>query len=331
MKISRPIPTHIITGFLGSGKTTAILALLKNKPENENWAVLVNEFGQVGVDGALISGQTSGQQIYMREVPGGCMCCVSGLPMQIALNQLLSEAKPDRLLIEPSGLGHPIEVLDKLTNDYYQGILKLQSTVTLVDARNLADERYTQHEIFNQQIDIADIIIGHKADLYQPSDNQALEDYLKRFGDKQLIFTDHGQIDFSQINQTSAFIKRKKLALNQASNQQQTTESVDEAALPESGFLRLDNEGEGFFSSGWRFNPSFIFHRHALQKWLFELQAERIKAVFITSDGIFGYNKDKDGLTEYELDEAAESRIEIIAKTASDNWQDALFSCQLTS
>ncbi len=98
------VPTNIITGFLGVGKTSAILNLMANKPENERWAVLVNEFGEIGVDGSLVQGQQSEeQQVFIREVPGGCMCCAAGLPMQIALNQLLNEAKPDRLLIEPTG------------------------------------------------------------------------------------------------------------------------------------------------------------------------------------------------------------------------------------
>ena len=76
-------PTNIITGFLGSGKTTAILHLLKNKPADEKWAVLVNEFGEIGVDGSLFEGKNSKKQgVFIREVPGGCMCCTAGLPMQ---------------------------------------------------------------------------------------------------------------------------------------------------------------------------------------------------------------------------------------------------------
>lgn len=77
------VPTNIITGFLGVGKTSAILNLMKHKPEGEKWAVLVNEFGEIGVDGSLIQGQKSdAQSVFIREVPGGCMCCAAGLPMQ---------------------------------------------------------------------------------------------------------------------------------------------------------------------------------------------------------------------------------------------------------
>ncbi len=99
------IPVNIITGFLGVGKTTAIQYLLQNKPDTERWAVLVNEFGEIGIDAGLMSNEEKSGGVFMKEVPGGCMCCTAGLPMQIALNQLIRQAKPDRLIIEPTGLG----------------------------------------------------------------------------------------------------------------------------------------------------------------------------------------------------------------------------------
>ena len=67
--------TNLITGFLGSGKTTSILHLLANKDPAEKWAVLVNEFGEVGIDGALLANSGA----LLKEIPGGCMCCVNGL------------------------------------------------------------------------------------------------------------------------------------------------------------------------------------------------------------------------------------------------------------
>ncbi|WP_099832140.1 CobW family GTP-binding protein [Salmonella enterica] len=100
--------TNLITGFLGSGKTTSILHLLAHKDPAEKWAVLVNEFGEVGIDGALLADSGA----LLKEIPGGCMCCVNGLPMQVGLNTLLRQGKPDRLLIEPTGLGHPKQILD---------------------------------------------------------------------------------------------------------------------------------------------------------------------------------------------------------------------------
>ena len=162
------IQTNIITGFLGVGKTMAIQKLLSQKPVAERWAVLVNEFGEVGIDLNLFSsanGHKSG--VTIRQVPGGCMCCVNGLPMQMALNLLLQESKPHRLLIEPTGLGHPKEVLAILSGEYYREVLSLQATLSLVDARKISDTRYTSNDTFNQQIEIAEVVIANKADLYQ--------------------------------------------------------------------------------------------------------------------------------------------------------------------
>lgn len=81
---------NLITGFLGSGKTTTLLHLLAQKPQGEKWAVLVNEFGEVGIDGALLA--ESGA--VLKEIPGGCMCCVNGLPMQVA--EYVAEANQAR-------------------------------------------------------------------------------------------------------------------------------------------------------------------------------------------------------------------------------------------
>ena len=163
------IQTNIITGFLGAGKSTAILSLMRQKPQNERWAILVNEFGEVGIDGGLLSSQAE-QDFFIREVAGGCMCCAAGLPMQMAMNMLLARAKPDRLIIEPTGLGHPFEVMRVLAAENYEDLLDLRSTLTLVDARKVSDSRYTLHKTFNQQIEIADVILASKSDLYSSAD-----------------------------------------------------------------------------------------------------------------------------------------------------------------
>ena len=181
MKIP-PVKTNVITGFLGVGKTTAIQHLLTQKPENETWAILVNEFGEVGIDGSLFKGQkqTDNQQqkVAIKEVPGGCMCCTAGLPMQIAMNQLISYAKPQRLIIEPTGIGHPKEVLSTLAEPQYQSVIDLRATLTLVDARKVSEARYREHTIFTDQLKVADHIVATKADLYNDGNIQELKEFL---------------------------------------------------------------------------------------------------------------------------------------------------------
>lgn len=324
------VPTNIITGFLGAGKTSAILHLLKSKPENERWAVLVNEFGEIGIDGSLFSGQYNEDSgVFIREVPGGCMCCAAGLPMQIALNQLLTRAKPDRLLIEPTGLGHPTEVLQVLTSEYYFDVLSIEKIITLVDARNLADSNYTEHLTFNQQIANSDVIVGNKQDLYQPEDKIQLQQYAtsKSSPEVEVIFTEHGQLPLAVL--------KGETCVSVGSHHHQNSESTGQVnladtALPACGYLKAVNQGEGFHSVGWRFDASKIFNRQSLFVFLSGVSAARVKAVFITEEGIFGYNLTPDALTEIELDDCLESRIEIIATEISEDWETQLFACITT-
>lgn len=318
------VPTNIITGFLGVGKTSAILHLLKQKPEGERWAVLVNEFGEIGVDGSLIEGEYSEQQgVYIREVPGGCMCCAAGVPMQIALNQLLQRAKPDRLLIEPTGLGHPKEVLKVLSAKHYKTALSLQKTLTLVDARNLADTRYTTHDTFNQQIAIADLVVGNKADLYQHSDKAALKNYVKKYGspNAEIIFSQQGDIAIEQLAGT--------ISVNLPASHHHIHEKLvaKESIMPACGFIKAVNSGEGFSSVGWRFSAETIFDYKKLQAFLMHVNAERIKAVFNTELGLFGYNFTADNFTETKLINSQENSIEIIAEQLEQNIEAQLMAC----
>lgn len=320
------VPTNIITGFLGVGKTSAILNMLKNKPDNERWAVLVNEFGEIGIDGSLFAGQyTEKTGVFIKEVPGGCMCCVAGLPMQVALNELLTRARPDRLLIEPTGLGHPVEILQILSDKFYQQILKIEKIITLVDARKLTDQRYIQHETFNQQIAIADRVVGNKSDLYQSEDFERLQAYVDEIHSTtiEVSHSEQGRINPQWLKgQTAA-----TATIAHHDHHGSYDRNLNAIALPEEGFVKAENQGEGFTSIGWRFSAEKVFNDRKLNAFLSGLNVERMKAVFITQQGIYGYNLTKDALTQIELDECFESRIEMIAYDTDAQWQEALLEC----
>lgn len=323
---TKPVPTNIITGFLGTGKTSTILHLLKSKPDNERWAILVNEFGEIGVDGSFFWGNHPEESgVFVREVSGGCMCCASGFPVQIALNQLLTRAKPDRLLIEPTGLGHPIEVLELLSADYYQDVLSVQKVITLVDARNLSDSRYTEHATFNQQIATADVIVGNKQDLYTEEDKANLAAYIQKITptEPHILLAEQGKIELSLLEGKTQAIAH----YHAHRHEHQQGDSLVDQPLPSDGYLQAVNEGEGFKSVGWRFSVEKVFDRNKLFGFLTGLVVERMKAVFITEEGIFAYNLTVDALTEQELDDCIESRIEIIADSINNDWQSQLFAC----
>ena len=163
----KAVPTHIISGFLGAGKTTLLQYLLTQKPEHETWAVLMNEFGQIGVDQQLITQQ---QGYAVKELLGGCLCCSSQLPMQIALSRLLSETQPDRLFIEPTGLGHPAQLLEQLTEPHWQRSLDMRALVIVVDGSRLHDENWVRQNLYTDQLKAAQIVVISHADCMTDSD-----------------------------------------------------------------------------------------------------------------------------------------------------------------
>lgn len=190
-------PVNLITGFLGVGKTTALLHLLAQRsPQHTSaarWAVLVNEFGQVGIDGATLS--QSG--VAVREVPGGCICCSAQLPLRVALTRLLREVKPERLLIEPTGLGHPAGVIDVLRSEDLASAVELRNVICLVDPRQLSDEKYRSLETYQDQLALADVLVANKCDLATPAQLQAFEDFAAQcYPPKRLAAqVTHGALD----------------------------------------------------------------------------------------------------------------------------------------
>lgn len=189
--------TNLITGFLGSGKTTTLLHLLANKPVDEKWAVLVNEFGEVGIDGALLANRGA----LLKEIPGGCLCCVNGLPMQVGLNTLLRQAKPDRLLIEPTGLGHAKQILEMLAADVYQSWIDLRATLCLLDPRLLLNENAVNNAYFRGQLAAADIIVANKQDRATTASQAALTRWYQQNGDnRQLVYTEKGTVGIELLD-----------------------------------------------------------------------------------------------------------------------------------
>ena len=318
-KLISQIPTNIITGFLGVGKTTVIQHLLAQKPKHERWAVLVNEFGEVGIDSNLISGSKGDQtNITISQLPGGCMCCTNGLPMQMALNLLLAKSNPHRLLIEPTGLGHPKEVLAVLSNEYYREALNLQATLALIDSRKIHDKRYTLNATFNEQLEIAEVVVANKADLYGPEDFSALLGYIEgRFGlDNKLLYqVQHGAVDLEWLEQPAN--KENQEYYQNKISAEGSLASVSCIEAPAEGFVSFDNSGEGFFSRGWVFNAKWLFDANRLHSLFHSIEAERLKGVFITSEDTLAFNKADNTVTRMSLQASSErlldSRVEVIS------------------
>ncbi len=281
------IAVNLVTGFLGTGKTTLIRHLLQHKPEQQRWAVLVNEFGEAGVDGLLLD-ETG---VAIEEVAGGCLCCVAAPAFGVGLNRLIRQQRPDRILIEPSGLGHPAQILEQLRSPLYQGVLHLQATLCVMDARHLDSARHREHPNFIDQIHLADILIANKADAYSEVDEDRLLTFAATLEPRKarIVITEYGIVDPALLSlgaeeHSACFPEAHAYLLAQAPG-------IPKAEAAQRDWLNFEGKADGYYRAGWLIGSGYGFDREALLAWLDALPQERIKGLFRCEAGDFSYNR----------------------------------------
>lgn len=255
------------------------------------------------------------------------MCCAAGLPFQVALNDLIRRARPDRLLIEPTGLGHPEQLLMQLSE--YKGVLSLGASIGLLDARVLTDERYTRHPIFLEQLNIADVLVANKSDRYNETDLRHLDAFLAQHGwqNRPLFLANHGDLPLDVLRQPAR--QRSAPAPSALRARQEPESDIWQASTPDfsaSDLVCTPNQRDGFYSLGWQLHPRRLFRREALLAWLISMPAERIKGVLITDQGIIGVNQVGADIQTFAIDEVGHSRLECIHSSPLD---EALLTGQL--
>ena len=184
---------HLISGFLGTGKTTALKSLMAQKNPDEKWVIIVNEFGEIGIDGAVLSDNG----IPVAEIAGGCLCCVAGPQMSNTVAKMLRDVAPDRLMIEASGLAHAASVIDELKTPPLDQSLEIGAVFTVVDPRQFVTPDYAQQALYKDQIGVCDVLVASKTDLCSPEVlAEFREKAAKLFPPKALV----AEVDNAQMN-----------------------------------------------------------------------------------------------------------------------------------
>lgn len=174
-RTARQIPVTVLTGFLGAGKTTLLNRIL-SELQHERIAVIINEFGDVGVDGQLVT--TTPEAIV--ELNNGCVCCtVRGDLMTTLAGLIASGRRFDRIIIETSGLADPAPVIQSFVlDDILREYFALDAIVTVVDARHLWLQ--LDHDEAREQIAFADVVLLNKTDIELADALDAVESELRR-------------------------------------------------------------------------------------------------------------------------------------------------------
>lgn len=160
------VPITILTGYLGAGKTTLLRHMLKKT--SERIAIVMNEFGEIAIDSAVLKGEN----IEIAELSGGCVCCSITGEFEEALKEIVGRTKPDRIVLETSGVADPESIVYDIRENV--PMAQLDGVVTLVDARELSHFPGLG-ETVKSQIRLADVILVNKADLVSEGDMQRIE------------------------------------------------------------------------------------------------------------------------------------------------------------
>nr|WP_227500366.1 GTP-binding protein [Psychrobacter arcticus] len=351
-----------MTGFLGAGKTTLINQLIMSKPANERWALLINEFGRIGIDAVLVTSSQDSRttnDIAVREVSGGCICCTSQLPLQIAIGRLLSEHHPQRLLIEPTGLAHPRELIRQLSAAHWQTALKMQAVITVLSAVQWQQDKYRSHEGFQAHVRDADVLVINRYVQLNADEKQMLQAWIAKLNaqvfiiwadcDYQTTSNDIGTINTylatlsEQLAKPSQTIlqqrivniaqpKKSVISLQPLSNSlankplfnpstnDNATQADKEIELP----YRYHEKQQDIVLAGWRLPAHYVLNADKLQDWLLTLPNwQRIKGVVHTSNGWLQINFTPDSLTTKTVSTQVDSRLEIILQ-ASTGQEDVI-------
>ncbi|WP_331372252.1 CobW family GTP-binding protein [Sinorhizobium chiapasense] len=204
----KPIPVTVLTGYLGAGKTTLLNRILSEN-HGRKYAVIVNEFGEIGIDNDLIV--ESDEEIY--EMNNGCVCCtVRGDLIRVVEGLMRRPGRFDAIIVETTGLADPVPVAQTFfMDDDVRAKTELDAVVALVDAKHLPLRLKDSREA-EDQIAFADVVLLNKTDLVTPEELERIEATVRVINPSARIYrTQRSEIDLTKVLDQGAFNLEKAL------------------------------------------------------------------------------------------------------------------------
>ncbi|MEK5357833.1 CobW family GTP-binding protein [Paenibacillus sp. FSL L8-0709] len=318
------IPVTVLTGFLGAGKTTLLNHVL-TADHGQKIAVIVNEFGEVGIDNQLVIG--ADEEIF--EMNNGCICCTVRSDL-IGILQNLLEAKFDesgnkihfdRVLIETTGLADPAPVAQTFfVDELMANFFKLDAIVTVVDAKHAEQHLNEGHEA-QEQVAFADVLLLNKSDLVAESDLLRLESRLKLMNPYAKVHrTQQSDIQMNHILGINAFDLEQKLEIDPGFLEEEDHEHDDEVfsiALIEKRPLHLEKVNK--FINDWLVDHAVDTFRY---KGILNIDKIDKRVVFQGVHMLFGSEMER----AWKPGEERKSEIVIIGRNLDENWFRSRFA-----
>ena len=187
---------NLLFGFLGSGKTTLVRRILSERGGQRPMAVIVNEFGDVGVDGDVIAGSN----VNLVELTSGCLCCTLRGSLMSAVEELREKAAVEHIVVEATGVASPGDMLEDLNDSKLANELDVGPLVTVVDAPKFTRLQDMLGEFYEEQVENADVLVLNKIDLATPEELEMARDAVREINpDATLLFAEQGDTDLALL------------------------------------------------------------------------------------------------------------------------------------
>ena len=187
---------NLLFGFLGSGKTTLLRRILGERAGARKMAVIVNEFGEVGVDGEVIAGSN----VNLVELTSGCLCCTLRGSLMSAVEELREKAAVEQIVVEATGVASPGDMLEDLNDSRIAHELDVGPLVTVVDAPKFTRLKQMLGEFYEEQVENADVLVLNKIDLAAPEELEEAKAAVREINpDAVLLFAEQGDTDLALL------------------------------------------------------------------------------------------------------------------------------------
>ena len=297
------IPLHLIAGFLGAGKTTLIRAQLAART-SEKVAVIVNDFGEALFDEVELS---DGEPFRITNIPGACVCCTAPEGFVDALGAII-ETGPDRILIEPTGLARPQDIIDTVRRSPHAERVVLQPVVVLLDPAQLDADH--PGELMGEQIQAADVLLASRSDLATP-------EVLARF--------DKFAAELWPPPLRTQHIERGVLPEEAMAWPDAQGERLPRAAAQAEACHSHDHSTDDYRARTWRWSPDDVFSKDRLTDAIARIATGsggaplvRLKGIFRTQEGVFRLEVAAGQVDEGPSSFRRDSRVDVIFQTGDE-------------
>jgi G3E family GTPase len=186
------VRVNLLFGFLGSGKTTLVRHILAERAQQQRLAVIVNEFGEVGIDGAIIEGRN----VDVVELTSGCLCCTLKGSLLNAIEELHETSGIEQVVVEATGVAQPEDMLETLADPGFRSNVDIGPLVTVVNAPKFSRLLDGLGDFYSAQIANADVLLLNKIDLGEPEELESVRQQVQQLNPKAtVLFTEQCAVD----------------------------------------------------------------------------------------------------------------------------------------